>query len=59
MHGLYKRMINSFSFTGKRVGVNTLRSIYLNISDPLDKIDDHYLKILSKTEKQEIIKRNP
>ena len=29
IHCLYKRMINLFSFTGKRVGVNILRSSYL------------------------------
>ena len=28
-HGLYKRMINLFSFTNKHVGVNILRSSYL------------------------------
>ena len=29
IHGLYKRMINLFSFTNKHVGVNILRSSYL------------------------------
>ena len=29
MHGLYKRMINLFPFTNKRVGVDILRSSYL------------------------------
>ena len=30
IHGLYKRMINLYSFTGKRVGVNILRSSFLS-----------------------------
>ena len=30
IHGLYKRMIELYSFTGKRVGVNILRSSYLS-----------------------------
>ena len=29
IHGLYKRMINLYSFTGQHVGVNILRSSYL------------------------------
>ena len=29
IHGLHKRMINLYSFTGKRVGVNILRSSYV------------------------------
>ena len=30
IHGLYKRMIKLYSFTGKRVGVNILRSSHLS-----------------------------
>jgi len=74
IQGLYKRMINLYSFTGKRVGVNILRASYLtyqseqkrlSVADKKklailmrtrkDKIDDNYIKILPKQDKQEII----
>lgn len=74
IQGLYKRMINLFSFTGKRVGVSILRSSYLtyqaenkrlSVADKKrlavlmrtrkDKIDEAYIKILPKEEKQEIL----
>ena len=35
IHGLYKRMINLYSFTGKRVGINILRSRYLTYQSQL------------------------
>ena len=35
IHGLYKRIINLYSFTGKRVGVNILRSSYLTYQSQL------------------------
>lgn len=74
IQGLYKRMINLYSFTGKRVGVSILRASYLtyqaeqkrlSVADKKklailmrtrkDKIDDNYIKILPKQDKQEII----
>ena len=81
IHGLYKRMINFYSFTGKRVGVNILRSSYLTYQSQLkhaqqkiltvkdkkklatlmrtrkDKIDCHYIKVISHNEKQKLIKQ--
>jgi len=75
IQGLYKRMINLFSFTNKRVGVSILRSSYLtyqseqkrlSVADKKklatlmrtrkDKIDEAYIKILPKQDKQEIMK---
>ena len=38
IHGLYKRMINLFSFTGRRVGVNILRSTYLTYQAELKRL---------------------
>jgi len=75
IQGLYKRMINLFSFTGKRVGVSILRASYLtyeaekkrlSVADKKrlavlmrtrkDKIDEAYIKILPKQDKEEILK---
>ena len=38
IHGLYKRMINLFSFTGRRVGVNIHRSTYLTYQAELKRL---------------------
>ena len=61
-------MINLFSFTGKRVGVNILRSsclTYKVVKDKKqlailmrtrkDRIDDHYIKILPQVDKKIIL----
>ena len=61
-------MINLFSFTGKRVGVNILRSSCLTYKVVKDKkqlailmrtrnerIDDHYIKILPQVDKKIIL----
>ena len=48
IHDLYKRMINLFSFTGKRVGVNILRSSYLTYQSQLKQAQGKILTVADK-----------
>ena len=57
IHGLYKRMINLFSFTNKRVGVNILRSSYLTYQAEQKRLsvaDKKKLATLMRTRKDKI-----
>ena len=57
IQGLYKRMINLFSFTGKRVGVNIIRSSYLTFQAEQKRLtvaDKKRLATLMRTRKDKI-----
>ncbi len=57
LQGLYKRMINLFSFTGKRVGVSILRSSYLTYQAEQKRLtvaDKKRLAVLMRTRKDKI-----
>lgn len=57
LQGLYKRMINLFSFTGKRVGVSILRSSYLTYQAEKKRLtvaDKKRLAVLMRTRKDKI-----
>ena len=57
IHGLYKRMINLFSFTNKHVGVNILRSSYLTYQVEQKRLtvkDKKKLATLMRTRKDKI-----
>ena len=61
IHGLYKRMINLFSFTNKRVGVNILRSSYLTYQAEQKRLtvkDKKKLATLMRTRKDKIDDHN-
>ena len=57
IHGLYKRMINLYSFTGQHVGVNILRSSYLTYQAEQKRLtvkDKKKLATLMRTRKDKI-----
>ena len=57
IHGLYKRMINLFSFTNKHVGVNILRSSYFTYQAEQKRLtvkDKKKLATLMRTRKDKI-----
>ena len=61
IHGLYKRMINLFSFTNKHVGVNILRSSYLTYQVEQKRLtvkDKKKLATLMRTRKDKIDDHN-
>ena len=58
IHGLYKRMINLYSFTGQRVGVNILRSSYLTYQAEQKRLtvkDKKKLATLLRTRKDKLM----